>query len=57
MINVDIDKERIADRILDSKGRASLKEFADPGDKVELAILDREPSNSEDSDNKTTDEV
>lgn len=39
-MEVQIDKERVADRKLDSKGRVSLNEFAKPGQEVELAVLE-----------------
>lgn len=40
MEEVYIDKDKVVDRKLDGKGRASLKEFAEPGQKVELAVLE-----------------
>lgn len=39
-MRVRIDKDRVVERKLDSKGRASLKELADPGETVEIAVLE-----------------
>jgi len=39
-MEVQIDKSKVVDRKLDGKGRASLKEFAKPGQKVEIAVLE-----------------
>jgi len=39
-MEVQIDREKIVDRKLDSKGRVSLKELADPGDTVEVTVLE-----------------
>lgn len=39
-MEVQIDKDKIVERKLDSKGRISLNEFAEPGDEVELAVLE-----------------
>jgi len=39
-MEVQIDREKIVDRKLDSKGRISLNEFANPGEEVELAVLE-----------------
>lgn len=39
-MEVKIDKEKIVERKLDGKGRISLREFADPGDGVEIAVLE-----------------
>lgn len=47
-MEVRIDKEKIVKRKLDSKGRVSLNELADPGDEVEIAFLE---NHSESSDN------
>lgn len=40
MEEIYIDKDKVANRKLDSKGRVSLNEFAKPGQKVELAVLE-----------------
>jgi hypothetical protein len=39
-MEVQIDKGKVVDRKLDGKGRISLKEFANPGQKVEIAVLE-----------------
>lgn len=39
-MEVKIDREKVADRKLDSKGRISLNEFAKPGQKIEIAVLE-----------------
>jgi len=39
-MEVQIDKDKIVDRKLDSKGRVSLNELANPGDEIELAVLE-----------------
>jgi len=39
-MEVQIDRDKIADRKLDGKGRVSLNEFANPGQKVEVAVLE-----------------
>ena len=39
-MEVQIDKKKIVDRKLDSKGRISLNEFAKPGHEVEIAVLE-----------------
>jgi len=39
-MEVQIDKKKIVDRKLDSKGRISLNEFAEPGEEVEIAVLE-----------------
>jgi len=39
-VEVQIDKEKIVERKMDSKGRISLREFAEAEDIVELAVLE-----------------
>lgn len=39
-MKVQIDRDKIDERKLDDKGRISLREYADPGDTVEIAILE-----------------
>jgi len=39
-MEVQIDKDKVVERKLDSKGRSSLNELANPGDIVELAVLE-----------------
>jgi len=39
-MEVKINRDKVVDRKLDGKGRASLKEFGNPGDKVEIAVLE-----------------
>ena len=39
-MEVQLDKEKVADRKLDGKGRVSLNQFANPGQEVEIAVLE-----------------
>jgi hypothetical protein len=39
-MEVQLDRDKITDRKLDGKGRISLNEFANPGQEVEIAILE-----------------
>lgn len=39
-MQITIDHEEIDERKLDSKGRISLREYADPGDTVEFVVLE-----------------
>jgi len=39
-VKVRIDRDQVDERKLDSKGRISLREYAEPGDTVEIAVLE-----------------